>query len=135
MNFRAGRVLVLLTLCCLSTASHALAGLPAAHTAHVATPVPAGTYRLSDGLGPTLIVCLFRSRGACRPNRVVGTIAAWKGLEQCGILSALSEVRTQPGLCEFFGDQTGTTRGSDTRRRREAGRRRDAGRRDAERRL
>jgi hypothetical protein len=128
MNFRAGRVLVLLTLCCLSTASHALAGLPATPTGRVARPVRAGThvragpYLPSDGLGPTLIVCLFRSRGACRPNRVVGTIAAWKGLEQCGILSALSEVRTQPGLCEFFGDGTRTTRRDDTGGRRDVGR-------------
>jgi hypothetical protein len=60
--------------------------------------------RRTDGLAQTPIVCLFKSRGACKLNRVVATIAAWKAIEQCGVISALSELRTQPGLCEFFGD-------------------------------
>jgi hypothetical protein len=134
MNARAGGVLVLLALLCLVGASPALAGPPVAGPARVATPVRAdaaarasahvraGSDPSPDGLAPTSIVCLFTSHGACRLHRVVGTIAAWTGLDQCGILSALSELRAQPGLCEFFGDGSGTTRPDDTRRRRDAAR-------------
>jgi hypothetical protein len=73
----------------------------------------------TDALRPTRIVCLFGAHGACTPHRVVGTIAAWRSIQQCGIVSALSEprawlappardeLRTQPGLCQFFGDAPG----------------------------
>jgi hypothetical protein len=70
-------------------------------------------------------VCLFEAHGACKPPRLVGTIAAWTSFQQCGIVSALSEpparpaaptpstrreLRTRPGLCEFFGAASGTAR-------------------------
>ena len=118
----------LLVLCCLVGASHALAGVPVPHMASIATPghtaadVRGAAYLPSDGLGPTPIVCLFRSHGTCRLNRLVGTIAAWPGVEQCGVVSALSELRMRPGLCQFFGVETGT------RRREHTGVRSDAGR-------
>jgi hypothetical protein len=123
---RSGVVAVLVGLCCLGGASAALAGLQVVRKVSVeglvrvgaSTPIDGlattstdGLATTSiDGLGTTSIVCLFNSRGACRPPRLVGTIAAWKAIEQCGIVSALSELRTQPGLCEFFGNGGGKVR-------------------------